>query len=130
MIRQILKYKESSIEKLRSLSETLEKPSREGTCSLAFFGKNQTPRAFNVLNISHTSSLIIDSGATDHMTHSSHQFICYNPCPSNGKIAIANGTLIIVTGLGDILINKSLTLRNVLLVPRLSTNLISINKLA
>ena len=64
------------------------------------------------------------------MTHSSHQFICYNPCPSNGKIAIANGTLIIVTGLGDILINKSLTLRNVLLVPRLSTNLISINKLA
>ena len=63
------------------------------------------------------------------MTHSSYQFNNYNPCPSNKKIATTDGSLTTVTGVGDIQISPTLILRNVLHVLKLSTNLISIQKL-
>ena len=63
------------------------------------------------------------------MTHSSHQFKNYNFCPSNRKIVIAYHPLTIVAGIGDVQISPTLTLRNVLHVPNLSTNLVSIQKL-
>ena len=74
-------------------------------------------------------SWIIDSGATDQMTHSPSQFITYSPCPSNRKILVADGSSITVAGLGDIQITPQLILKNVLHVPKLSTNLISIQKI-
>ena len=60
---------------------------------------------------------------------SSHQFKNYNPCPSSRKIAIADGSLISVAGIGDVQISPTLILRNVLHVPKVSTNLVSIQKL-
>ena len=45
------------------------------------------------------------------------------------KIATADGSLTIVAGIGDVKISPSLMLKNVLHVPRLTTNLISIKKL-
>jgi len=57
------------------------------------------------------------------MTQSSTGFISYRPCPSNKKIALANGTFITVVGKGDIMINQNLVLKDVLHVPKLSTNL-------
>ena len=63
------------------------------------------------------------------MTPYSNHFSTYSPCPSNKKIATADGTLVTVAGLGDIHINPSITLKNVLHVPKLSTNLVSIHKL-
>ena len=59
----------------------------------------------------------------------SHGFVSYSPCPSNKKIAIANGTSITVVGRGDVVINDNLVLKNVLHVLKLSTNLVSIHKL-
>ena len=44
----------------------------------------------------------------DHMTQSSHGFVSYSPCPNNKKIAIADGTLVIVVGQGDVVINQNL----------------------
>ena len=61
------------------------------------------------------------------MTHSSHQFNNYNPCPSSKKITTTNGSLTIFVGV-DVQSSPTLTLRNVFHVPRLSTNLISIQK--
>ena len=63
------------------------------------------------------------------MTNSSLQFKTYTPCPSNRKILVADGSLTTVAGLGDIQITSQLTLKNVLHVPKLSTNLLSIQKL-
>ena len=63
------------------------------------------------------------------MTHSSHQFNKYNPCPSNRKIAKVDSSLTIVIGVGDVQICPTLTLRNELHVPKLSANLVSIQKL-
>ena len=63
------------------------------------------------------------------MTHSSNQFKTYTPCPSNRKIVLADGTTTTVAGVGDVQVNPDLVLKNVLHVPRLSTNLVSIQKL-
>ena len=63
------------------------------------------------------------------MTFESSLFIAYSPFPSIRKVVTADGSLTTVAGIGDAQINSSLTLKNVLHVPKLSTNLISIHKL-
>jgi hypothetical protein len=70
----------------------------------------------------------MDSGATNQMTHSPNVFSTYLPCPSSRKIATTNGSLTTIAGVGDVKIGPSLILKNVLHVPRLSTNLVSIQK--
>lgn len=51
---------------------------------------------------------IIDIGASDHMTCSSHSFISYSPCPGNYKVKIANSSLSTVVEKGSIKISKKL----------------------
>ena len=106
---------------------TLEKPS--GACSLALASKSLISHALSASNINFPNSWIIDSKATEHMTNSSLKFSTYSPCPSNKKIALVDGSLTIVAGKGEIKIHPSLVLKNVLHVPKLSTNLVSIHKL-
>ena len=115
------------MEKLRSLLGSLDKPT--GTSSLALSG---TPSLSFCINVSHRvydDSWIIDSGATDHMTSKSHLFHTYTPSPSNKKIAVVNGSLATVAGFEDLYITPTLILKNVLHVPKLSANLVSIQKL-
>ena len=83
----------------------------------------------NALQRIYDDSWIIDSGATDHMTSKSQLFHTYTPSPSNKKIAVANRSLATVAGFGDIYITPTLILKNVLHVPKLSANLVSIQKL-
>ena len=64
-----------------------------------------------------------------HMTHSSHQFNNHNSYPNNRKIATADGSLTIVASVGGVQISPTLTIRNVFHVPKLSTNLVSMQKL-
>ncbi|KAK2997364.1 hypothetical protein RJ639_025480 [Escallonia herrerae] len=57
---------------------------------------------------------------------------CYNDewdCPRNKKIKIADGSLSTIAGTGSIVLSPSITLHNVLHVPKLSCNLLSISKL-
>ena len=60
------------------------------------------------------------------MTNFSKVFSSYIPCPRNQKIKIVDGTIAIVTGQGDVFLTSSLTLRNILHIPKLSVNLLSI----
>ncbi|RDX92044.1 Sorting nexin-13 [Mucuna pruriens] len=62
---------------------------------------------------------------TDHMTPLSKYFSTYSPCPNNKKITTADDTL-----LTEIQIIPSITLKYVLHVLKLSTNLVSIQKLS
>lgn len=64
------------------------------------------------------------------MTHFSHNFTTYAPCPSNRNIAIADGLLTTIEAIGNIKINPSFILKNILHVPKLSINLVSINELS
>ena len=115
---------QEDIEKLKNFLGSLEKP--RGVCPLTHSGKFPFSHAFSVSGMSLSSCWIIDSGAIDHMTHSSEKFSSYIPCPSNKKITIADGSLATVTSLN---VNPSLSLKNVLHVPKLSTNLVSIHQL-
>ncbi|KAJ9708672.1 hypothetical protein PVL29_000611 [Vitis rotundifolia] len=81
------------------------------------------------IEICQSTSSIIDSGVSDHMTDAHHLFSTYSPCAGNLKVKIANGTLSPVAGKGSIRISKSITLNPVLHVPNLSSNLLFISKL-
>ena len=107
------RFNSEEMEKLRSLLGSLDKPI--GTCSLALSG---TPSLSFCINASHR---VYDS--------KSQLFHTYTPSPSNKKIAMANGSLATVASFGDIYITPTLILKNVLHVPKLSANLVSIQKL-
>ena len=120
-------FNSEEMEKLRSLLGSLDKST--GTYSLALSG---TPSFSFCINISHRvydDSWIINSGAINHMTSKSQLFHTYTPNPSNKKIAVVNGSLVTITGFRDIYITLTLILKNVLHVPKLSANLVSIQKL-
>nr|KYP51529.1 hypothetical protein KK1_026556 [Cajanus cajan]KYP51539.1 hypothetical protein KK1_026566 [Cajanus cajan] len=63
------------------------------------------------------------------MTPLPKHFSTYSLCPNNKKISTADGTLITAAGQRDVQITPTIILKNVLHVPKLSTNLISIQKL-
>ena len=92
-----------------------------GTRSLSF--------CIHVSHRVYDDSWIIDSGASYHMTSKYQLFNTYTPSPSNNKIVVANGSLVTVVGFGGIYITPTLILKNVLHVPKLSVNLVSIQKL-
>ena len=120
-------FNKEEIEKLGSLLGTLAKPL--GACSLALAGKSLISHVLSASNINFPNSWVIDSGATNHMTNSSLKFSIYSPYPSNIKITTADGSLTTVVDQGEIKIHPFLALKNVLHVPKLSTNLVSIRKL-
>ena len=73
----------------------------------------------------------MDSGATDHMTCDPHKFINFSPNCSKIAIINANGisSPIEVEGVGTISISPSLSIFDVLFVPTLNCNLLSVSKL-
>ena len=109
--------------------ESLDKTARKGTYSLALSGISSYSLSLHASEITQPNDWVLDSKATDHITTSPHLFTSYNPCPSSKKIAMANGSLTTVAGQGHIILNEHLTLKDVLHVPKLFTNLISIQKL-
>uniref|UniRef100_A0A1S8ADA3 Uncharacterized protein n=1 Tax=Citrus limon TaxID=2708 RepID=A0A1S8ADA3_CITLI len=121
-----LPFTKEQIEHLHKMfhSQSLEKSNL--SCSLAQSG-NSFIAALACTKFH--GSWILDSGATDHMTGNSQLFSSYIPCAGNQKVKIANGSLATVAGKGTITISPSLVLKNVLHVPHLSYNLLSISKL-
>ena len=63
------------------------------------------------------------------MTDSSNLFSSNSPCVGNTKIKIVDGSLSIIAGKRSIKISSLLTLHDVLHVPNLFCNLLSISKL-
>lgn len=89
------------------------------------------PSFSQALHVSHspTTSWIVDSGASDHMTGDKSLFSTYTSCQVNQTVRIANGSRSHVAGIGTICISEKLTLYSVLYVPDLDCNLISVSKL-
>ena len=76
-----------------------------------------------------TTDWVIDTGATDHMVH----FVsCFTTIIDilNTHVNLPNGEVALVTQIGTVKINENLILYNVLCVPSLSFNLISVSQLA
>ena len=70
----------------------------------------------------------MDSGATNHLTDFSEHFVSYTPCAGNKKIRIADECLVLIAGKGQIVLFDRFS-SNVLHVPKLSYNLLSISKI-
>ncbi|KAG6768521.1 hypothetical protein POTOM_027442 [Populus tomentosa] len=70
---------------------------------------------------------IVDSGATDHMTYNPDDLDEYIT-PRRNNISNANGVLYPVTGAGTVQLSPSISLTNTLLVPSLTTKLISVGQ--
>ena len=73
--------------------------------------------------------MIVDSGASDHMTGDKSLLTDFLPCNENHLVKIADGSISKVAGFGSVTISKTLSLHFVLLVPNLDYNLLSISKL-
>lgn len=58
----------------------------------------------------------------------SSDFVSYCPCICSKKISTTDGTLITIVDQGDVL-NSKFVLKNVLHLPKLSVNLVSVHKL-
>ena len=63
------------------------------------------------------------------MPGESSMFSPYSPCAGNLEIKIVDGSLSTVAGKGSIIIYPLLTLQDVLHVPNLSCNILSVRKL-
>jgi len=119
---------QDEVEQMGSFLNKLDKS--PGSCSLAhsgMFGKFSS-FGLNVSDKNYNPYWILDFGATDHMTPLPNHFSSYTPCPSNKKISTADGSLMTAAGQGEVQISPSITLKNVLHIPKLSGSLISIKK--
>nr|KYP62605.1 Retrovirus-related Pol polyprotein from transposon TNT 1-94 [Cajanus cajan] len=72
---------------------------------------------------------ILDSGATDHMTPFRMIFKSYIQRNREQLITVANGQGVPICGSGNIILESSIVLKDVLHVPQLANNLISVQKL-
>ena len=98
-------------------------------CSLTLSGETLISLGLNASSNEFRNVWILAFGATNHMTHNPNQFKTYLPCPSNRKIVVIDGTTTTMASIGDVQDTSNLVLKNVLHVPQLSTNHVSIQKL-
>ncbi|KAL0538499.1 hypothetical protein IC582_027520 [Cucumis melo] len=87
------------------------------------------PQSLGFISVDGKNPWILDSRAIDHLTGSSEHFISYAPCAGNEKIQIADGSLASIASKGQIVSFDGFALQNVFHVPKLSYNLLSINKI-
>ena len=66
---------------------------------------------------SRSSTWILDSGATDHMTGMSDIFSSLQHSSSLSHIIVANGSHATISGIGTVIISPTITLSSVLYVP-------------
>ena len=79
--------------------------------------------------ISSSSTWVIDSGATDHMTGNSSLFSAFQSHPSTSTVTLADGSTSCVLGSGTIHPTPLIPLTSVMSLPQFSFNLISVSKL-
>ncbi|KAA0033038.1 Cysteine-rich RLK (RECEPTOR-like protein kinase) 8 [Cucumis melo var. makuwa] len=103
--------------------------SQTKTPTLGAIAQSGMPQSLGLISVDGKNPWILDSGATDHLTGSSEHFISYAPCAGNEKIRIADESLAPIAGKGQIVPFDDFALQNVLHVPKLSYNLLSISKI-
>lgn len=78
---------------------------------------------------SKNSEWIIDSGASDHMTGMFKIMKNATVCNTNSQINLPTGETSQITHTGNVSLNNSLELKNVLYIPTFKHNLLSVNNL-
>ena len=73
---------------------------------------------------------VIDSGASAHMSPHHKLFTCFTPFPDPRQVTLGNGKATHAIGSGTIKLTNLVTLHNVLFVPDLACNLLSVSMAA
>ncbi|RDX85688.1 hypothetical protein CR513_33085, partial [Mucuna pruriens] len=120
--QDIQAFSKEEMDHLRALLNSTSKPL--GSCGLTMKGKS----FFNIFGSVPQSIWIFDSGAIDHMTLFPSYFTSYLKVSKKQLITVANGDHILIVVSSNIQIQSSLSLHNVLHVPKLANNLISIHR--
>lgn len=114
---------EDKIDRLMKGIDALEGLSSRAPTSVP--GTTRSALNATVLPIS-SSSWIMDTGATDHMTGESRILSSFSSASSE-KVRLADGSLTPISGLGTAVVSPSLSLSSVLLVPSFPSNLLSVS---
>jgi len=85
--------------------------------------------SFACLTSSLTGPLILDSDASDHISGNKSLFSSLVSPPVLSKVTLANGSQILIKGIGEVKIFPSIPLTTVLFTPECPYNLILISKL-
>ena len=101
-----------------------------GSTSMANSGKHQILASISLFTKDLSRAWILDAGATDHMTSSEKCFESYEILAPGKNVQTVDGTLLPVVGFGSMKMQPIGTIINVLNVPKLFINLISIQRLA
>lgn len=72
---------------------------------------------------------ILEFGETDHMTACLQFFSSYTPYADDKKVKIVDGSLSAIAWVGTVHLSPNFIVHNVLHVPKLSCNLISVSKI-
>ncbi|RDY13783.1 hypothetical protein CR513_01267, partial [Mucuna pruriens] len=123
---QCIHLKRSIVEMVRNFFRSMR--ISLSTYTLAYLGTIPFSFEFNVSKTSPHPFWLLDYGAIEHMTPLSKYFSKYSPCLSNKKIVTTDHKLVTIVDTGNIKINSFITLKNVLHVPKLSINLVFMQK--
>ncbi|RDX70558.1 hypothetical protein CR513_50187, partial [Mucuna pruriens] len=121
--QDIQAFSKEDMDHLRALLNSTSK--HFGSCGLTMNGKS----SFNISGLVPQSIWILDSGATYHMTPFPSHFTSHLKVPKRQLITFANGDHVPIARSNNIQLHSSLSLHNVLHVPKLVNNLISIHRL-
>ncbi|RDX67700.1 hypothetical protein CR513_53383, partial [Mucuna pruriens] len=121
--QDIQAFSKEEMDRLRALLNSTSK--HLGSCGLTMNGKS----SFNISSSVPQSIWILDSRATDHMTTFPSHFASYLKVPKRQLINVTNGDHVPIVGSGNVSLHSSLSLHNVLHVPKLANNLIYIHRL-
>ncbi|RDX62546.1 hypothetical protein CR513_59109, partial [Mucuna pruriens] len=115
--QDIQAFSKEKIDRLRALLNSTSKSFV--SCGLTMNSKS----SFNI------SSSILDSGAADHMTSFPSHFTSYLKVSKRQPITVANGDHVPISRSSNVQLHSSLSLHDVLHVPKLPNNLIFIHRL-
>ena len=115
-------FSRKQMELLQKLFQQTIKTDGTNSSTASMAQKGNTRNAMSVCK-GGTTSWIVDSGASDHMTGNIATFSKYFPCHDNSTVRIADGTHSKVMGEGSVVISKDIVLKDVLYVPKLDYKL-------
>ncbi|RDX67909.1 hypothetical protein CR513_53160, partial [Mucuna pruriens] len=121
--QDIQAFSKEDMDHLRGLLNSRTKPL--GSCGLTMNGKS----SYNISGLVPQSIWILDSGETNHMTSFPSYFTSYLKESKKKLITVANGDHVPIAGSGNVQLHSSLSLYNVLHVPKLANYLICIHRL-
>ncbi|KAK9668023.1 hypothetical protein RND81_13G029800 [Saponaria officinalis] len=117
-------------QKIMQLQHSQQSGESTSTVHLSNFAGINLLHSANISTVSDTCSYwIIDTGVTDHMSPWKSQFQSLKMLKQPLKIGLPDGTVKLVYQFGDVMLNPSLVLQDVLVVPEFKHNLLSVSKL-